>query len=78
MKKSNKVTVTTNGQTLPSDVQNIVNSVTNMTAKEAKIYLSYEIDFLVCDIKAYYGNYNDFSAWLGGKDSNSFTVNFTF
>lgn len=70
--------VTTNGVELPKSVQSIINKVDGISSKEAKIILSNEIDFYVVECNDYHGNYNSSSAWIGGKDNNSFTVNFTF
>lgn len=78
MKTSKTCKVTTNGVELPANVQSIVNKVNGISSRDARIILSNEIDFLVCDLRQYHGNYNHCSAWISGKSDNSFTVNFSY
>ena len=73
-----KVSITTNEQPIPADVQKIIDLVNPLSAKEAKEVLKYEIHFLVCDLKKYHGNYDKDSAWIGGKENISFTVGFNY
>lgn len=77
MDTKNNVKIEASG-IMPSDIQKIINNTSSLSKREAKVIIQHEIDFLVCDLKLYHGNYNNNCAWISNKVGDNFNVNFKY